>query len=613
MFSLCLSRVFVFVLCCSAVLGKVGDDPIPLKNSTEIKLDTERYLNLTVTLENGFKNVVKKVVKYMMPTLVRMNEYSNLSPECTASLMKFLKGLNQAKIWAVKMLDASSKLPAGFVVGTFADYGSFDECLDIVLPEAEGGQTFQGMSCAIEVKPPLPPISHDYTLVKSTLQLHNGTIKDYFRVSHEALHHKKFRLVACVPSTCSIQDMRQIANRGSLPSILTAFSLSSNLKFLLSSSHGASELRSVHGIRALSMCWIVLGHTYVLMDFELLKDPAFMQRWFAALEFEFVHNGWLAVETFFLLSGALVAYGGLKTMNKTKKTFNVPFLILRRYLRLTPSLLLLMGLVFFVPLLSSGPFWYEHVDPQVESCSKYWWTTLLFISNWYGIDKGCLLSTWYLAVDFQLHIISLLILIIIFKYSKFGLSLLVSFVGISCAAIGLQTILYNVTAAVQLSTVDDEKVMRALNHVHVYLPTHLGPYCIGMVLGYCILKYKEQKISKVCIPVTELHDRMHACVIGHGGPINALLSSSILTPMSRLTYTIYLLHPLVIWTRLGSLRERIPTTHYDFVYEYLANLIVSVALSVPFYLLLESPLSNLDRLIFPSTKSEKDSKKVDSR
>lgn len=86
-----------------------------------------------------------------------------------------------------------------------------------------------------------------------------------------------------------------------LVGILSAFSLPSNLTRLLSASGGASELRCVHGIRALSMCWIVLGHTYVLMDFELLKDPATMQGWFASLEFELINSGWLAVETFFLL------------------------------------------------------------------------------------------------------------------------------------------------------------------------------------------------------------------------------------------------------------------------------------------------------------------------
>ncbi|GFR30421.1 hypothetical protein TNCT_736871 [Trichonephila clavata] len=30
--------------------------------------------------------------------------------------------------------------------------------------------------------------------------------------------------------------------------------------------------------------------------------------------------------------------------------------------------------------------------PQVKSCAEYWWTSLLFISNWFGIHKGVLQS-----------------------------------------------------------------------------------------------------------------------------------------------------------------------------------------------------------------------------
>ncbi|GFT31382.1 nose resistant to fluoxetine protein 6 [Trichonephila clavipes] len=179
----------------------------------------------------------------------------------------------------------------------------------------------------------------------------------------------------------------------SLPTgrILEAFSLASNGRRLFSAPGGSStEFACIHGIRALSMFWVVLGHTYVLMDFELLKDPSGIQSFFRALEFELVHNGWLAVETFFLLSGVLMSVGGLKFLQKSKGCFNIPLMALRRYLRLAPSLLLLMGLVFFLPLLSSGPFWYQHVDPQVKSCAEYWWASLLFISNWFGINKGVL-------------------------------------------------------------------------------------------------------------------------------------------------------------------------------------------------------------------------------
>ncbi|GBO21944.1 hypothetical protein AVEN_11058-1 [Araneus ventricosus] len=38
-------------------------------------------------------------------------------------------------------------------------------------------------------------------------------LSGYFRVTYEAFHHKKIRMIACVPSTCSLQDMRVIARK----------------------------------------------------------------------------------------------------------------------------------------------------------------------------------------------------------------------------------------------------------------------------------------------------------------------------------------------------------------------------------------------------------------
>ncbi|GFR10898.1 nose resistant to fluoxetine protein 6 [Trichonephila clavata] len=98
---------------------------------------------------------------------------------------------------------------------------------------------------------------------------------------------------------------------------------------------------------------------------------------------------------------------------------------------------------------------------------------------------------------------------------------------------------------------------------------------------------------------------LYACISVLGGPVNAFLSCAPLAPFSRLSFMVYLLHPLVIWTRLGSLRERIATTHYDFMYEYLSNLVISFCVAIPFYLLLEAPLSNLDRML-NSRRSEKE-------
>ncbi|GFS94906.1 nose resistant to fluoxetine protein 6 [Nephila pilipes] len=413
-----------------------GHAPPTVENGTIS--DTDKYFAITEKLEEHFKGALKGALKPLMPSLVQLNEVKDVSGTCVGALLLYLAGLNKAKMWAVRMLDATSKLPPGVLQGTFADYGSFDECLNVK------GPRFIGQSCALEIRPPQPPLSPDFTLVNAYLDGNNGTLSGYFKVAHEALYHKKLRLVACIPSSCSLQDARAIAKKVSdttdffvevpqcyvkeekplqvvhwtllislvlllvlcimgpileflSPSkktsnfrrFLEAFSLSSNGSRLFSAPGGNStEFACVHGVRALSMFWVVLGHTYVLMDFELLKDPTGIQSWFRSLEFEFLHNGWLSVETFFLISGLLMTVGGLKFLKKTKGCFNVPLMTLRRYLRLAPSLLLLMGLVFFLPLLSSGPFWYQHVDPQVKSCANYWWASLLFISNWFGIDKG---------------------------------------------------------------------------------------------------------------------------------------------------------------------------------------------------------------------------------
>ncbi|GFT25670.1 nose resistant to fluoxetine protein 6 [Nephila pilipes] len=91
-------------------------------------------------------------------------------------------------------------------------------------------------------------------------------------------------------------------------------------------------------------------------------------------------------------SGLLTSYTVLKIMDKTKGKINVPIYIFRRYIRLTPPLLLTIGLLFFLPLISSGPFWYERVDPEIKACTEYWWMSVLYISNW--ADMKNIVSTF---------------------------------------------------------------------------------------------------------------------------------------------------------------------------------------------------------------------------
>lgn len=50
---------------------------------------------------------------------------------------------------------------------------------------------------------------------------------------------------------------------------------------------------------------------------------------------------------------------------------------------------------------------------------------------------------------------------------------------------------------------------------------------------------------------------IHACITGHGGPVNAFLSLPMWRPLSRLTYAIYLIHMPVMMLTTGSLKRPI--------------------------------------------------------
>ena len=53
------------------------------------------------------------------------------------------------------------------------------------------------------------------------------------------------------------------------------------------------------------------------------------------------------------------------------------------------------------------------------------------------------------------------------------------------------------------------------------------------------------------------------CINGSGGVVNKILSFKPLIPLSRITFSVYLVHPIVHWMKLGSIRERIAVNHYD--------------------------------------------------
>lgn len=92
-------------------------------------------------------------------------------------------------------------------------------------------------------------------------------------------------------------------------------------------------------------------------------------------------NATIAVDTFFTMSAILMAYLLLKTLDKSNGRLNILKLYIHRYLRLTPTYALLIGIMAtWYQYLRPGPLTYQ-LEYASESCQKNWWHNLLYINN----------------------------------------------------------------------------------------------------------------------------------------------------------------------------------------------------------------------------------------
>ena len=202
----------------------------------------------------------------------------------------------------------------------------------------------------------------------------------------------------------------------SLVKLLHAFSIRRNLPKLFNikeSSEG--ELKCLHGIRFLSMTWVILGHTF-FFSIPYLDNPIWaLNKIQNSLSMEAVEAGLFAVDSFFFLSGLLVSYIFVKRKNSVGNVTNLLLwlkVILHRYLRLLPPylalVLLLEPLLFYT---CSGPLC---PASNLSNCPRYWWRNVLNIQNFWDLKEMCAGWSWYLANDFQFFCLSPIFLVVLF-------------------------------------------------------------------------------------------------------------------------------------------------------------------------------------------------------
>ncbi|CAI2354843.1 unnamed protein product [Caenorhabditis sp. 36 PRJEB53466] len=425
--------------------------------------------------------------------------------------------------------------------------------------------------------------------------------------------------------------------------LLYSFSIWTNAGQILSvKEHKVGFIKSLDSIRALSIMWVVTGHsfTYLLATDTLLPLANFTKHFWNHL----VLSAFISVDTFFLLSGIVVSYLFFKT-RPDSKTLTSPItwilFYLHRYLRLTPPIMIFIGFFAVYGYHIQGPLAASQQNSfysQCDVCKTNWWQNLLYINNFIEGANQCYSITWYLAVDTQLYLVAPIVLVAFYFSHILGALLVLS--GLIGSII---------TAYVLYGTYDlpADALSGDQNAFGIYLYTkpwiRCIPYLVGMLTGYFLAAYGKRKIrlhwilavfgwiiafgiGAACIFTTYDYDKgsywntfdkatyfnfsrllwavavswvIVANHMGWGGPIDAFMSHPVWQPFGRLSYCTYIVHWMVLfwYLNIGQTPFHYANSWQVFLYYAMPVTILSFVFAFFWSCLFEIPILKLEKML----------------
>ena len=429
---------------------------------------------------------------------------------------------------------------------------------------------------------------------------------------------------------------------------LTAFSLYRTVPTLLATKQAPGVITSLNGLRVMSIFWVILGHSYALNIAGIDNAGPFMGV-MSRFTAQAVENALFAVDSFFFLSGVLVAY---LTLRQMKKNGRFPFLhyYIHRYLRLTPTyaFVLFFGWHLGNHLVSSPIFAVTNI--LAEACSKNWWTNLLYINNLYPwkLADECMPWAWYLANDMQFFVLAPLVILPFYYLIPLGLTvagvMLFCAFTITAALVGVYDFQGSGDTAQIAYNYHTNITAEYSDFIYVKPWSRISPYIVGLLLGFILYKEIRLPFGRIknipfylmmwfasgfllvstvygmyfiwhghvpsvgenimyitfsrCAWSVGLALLVFACHNRYGGLINTFLSMKIWTPLSRLTFNAYLVHPLILTIIYGQLEKPIHYTDVTLATFFVAFVVFSYAVAAVLCVCVEFPLGSVEMLLF---------------
>jgi len=412
-----------------------------------------------------------------------------------------------------------------------------------------------------------------------------------------------------------------------------AFSFSKNFPSIYT--RRASNYAPLDGLRAISIILVLIFHTFFVFERVHPSHTVSSMIDELGLSLAWAWNGDKGVDVFFVLSGFLISGILMKQVIKNGHV-NLRNFYIRRYLRLTPAYYFALTVYW----LMNGPN------------SDWLWANFLYVNNFINYANQAMGWTWSLAVEEQFYLIYPLLLTIILKYSKrpgyfmlwmFLISFLVRY-GIIMSDEAIRTspssrfyidrdysnhfftILYDNLhsrfgsllvgcMAAYCFHYHNEKLDHFANSLAGLLTTIIGIIMVVFFMAFPVFSIRYDEYQTFHIFYHIVNRNLFSLGIGIvivaallrkyyiAGAIRAFLSFRFWYPIATLSYSLYLIHLVVMTIIIPGivnltvhLPEQYPWSMLEcLAYGFIISGILSMTIAAIIYLFIEKPIMNLRR------------------
>ncbi|XP_050442482.1 nose resistant to fluoxetine protein 6-like [Adelges cooleyi] len=417
-------------------------------------------------------------------TLVNFTVRDVGNTACRKQTEMYIRHLQNASYWAVKMSDSWPRYLNGLLIGSSVHMGVYDECVSVHSP-------VQGKYCISQINIQTTS-GEDFTAYsKDAYESHDHAWQEILGgVNYDdRVLRNELRTGICIPGSCTATDL-QVSLQKELDKMLMAHQIKAQVKvdpmlcsidkdlypfdtgyyltniligllvlicslsttyhmiILIKTEEGEkpkkmpellnmfsfvkngrdlikydrnNHLNIYNGIKVLTMILVLFGHKFLYYVINPILYPAMLEEIYTKGPF-FLLTCMNLVDPFFFITGYLMYVMLIPQFSRAKCNWTeVPQVIIYKYLRTLPSYIMVMLLTAFViPHIGDGPFWAYKMWPEAEKCKNYWWANLLAVSNFIPVENQCLIAGWYISCLLQFLIIGTVVMYIYVKRHKLG-------------------------------------------------------------------------------------------------------------------------------------------------------------------------------------------------